>query len=242
MRLWSFSVRTTKEILRDKLNLAFGLGFPTVLLLLLSAIEANIPAELFAIEQLAPGIAVFGLSFMTLFSATLVAKDRESALLARLYTTPLRASEFIVGYLLPQLPIALAQSVVCYAVALLLGLPWSGRIVTAIACIVPISLFYIGMGLLCGSVFNVKQVGGICGAVLTNVGAWLSGTWFDLELVGGAFQKIAYLLPFAHAVQLQRGIVAGTTAQLGVHFVWVLGYGLAAIGAATALFLRQMRK
>ena len=84
MRILTFSKRCANEILRDPLNLAFGLGFPTVLLLLLSAIQANVPVPLFEIERLAPGIAVFGLSFMTLFSATLIAKDRESAFLERL--------------------------------------------------------------------------------------------------------------------------------------------------------------
>ena len=82
MKMLTFAGRCSKEILRDPLNLMFGLGFPVVLLLLLSAIQANVPVELFAIAHLAPGIAVFGLSFLTLFSATLIARDRESALLS----------------------------------------------------------------------------------------------------------------------------------------------------------------
>ena len=106
MKMLSFAKRNTKEIIRDPLTLFFGLGFPIVLLLLLSAIQANIPVPLFEIEQLTPGITVFGLSFMTLFSATLIAKDRESALLQRLYTTPLMALDFILGYTLPIVPIA----------------------------------------------------------------------------------------------------------------------------------------
>ena len=104
MRMMTFAKRCTKEILRDPINLGFGLGFPLVLLLLLSAIQANIPVNLFEINTLTPGITVFGLSFMTLFSATLIAKDRESALLQRLYTTPLTGFDFIIGYMLPLLP------------------------------------------------------------------------------------------------------------------------------------------
>ena len=105
MKLRTFSVRTAKEILRDPLTLFFGLGFPLILLLLLTAIQANIPVELFEIERLTPGITVFGLSFMTLFSATLISRDRESALLQRLYTTPLTAADFILGYTIPIIPI-----------------------------------------------------------------------------------------------------------------------------------------
>ena len=122
MRMWTFAGRNAKELLRDPLNLAFSLGFPLALLLLLSIIQKNIPVPLFEIRHLTPGIGVFGLSFMTLFSATLIAKDRESALLQRLYTTPLTPMDFILGYTLPLIPMAVAQSAVCYLAAMVLGL------------------------------------------------------------------------------------------------------------------------
>ena len=51
MKMITFANRTAKEILRDPLTLAFGLGFPIVLILLLSAIQANIPVELFEIQS-----------------------------------------------------------------------------------------------------------------------------------------------------------------------------------------------
>lgn len=242
MRLLVFSKRTMQEILRDPLNLAFGLGFPVVLLLLLSAIQANVPVSLFEIQRLAPGIAVFGLAFLTLFSASLVAKDRESAFLARLYTTPMTAADFILGYLLPILPIALGQSVICYGLGALLGLRVTANLLLALALMLPIALFFISVGLLCGSVLNVKQTGAICGALFTNLSAWLSGTWFDLELVGGAFRRIAYALPFVHCVELERAAVSGSLGELWPHLAWVLGYGAAAAAAAVALFLRQMKR
>ena len=129
MRMLTFAKRCIKEILRDPINLGFGLGFPLVLLLLLSALQANIPVSLFEIDTLTPGITVFGLSFVTLFSATLVAKDRESSFLQRLYTTPLTGFDFIIGYMLPLLPIALGQTVICYLAAIPLGLTLSVNIV-----------------------------------------------------------------------------------------------------------------
>lgn len=242
MKLLTFSGRTAKEILRDPLNLGFGIGFPIILLLLLSAIQANVPVSLFEIDQLAPGIAVFGLAFLTLFSATLVARDRESAFLPRLYTTPLTAADFILGYLLPILPIALLQSLLCYGVAVLLGLSITPRILSALLLILPISLFFISTGLLCGSILNVKQAGSICGALFTNLTAWLSGTWFDLELVGGGFQKVAFALPFVHAVELERAAIHGNTGDILPHLCWVLGYAIAATALAVWLFLRQMKQ
>ena len=242
MRMLTFANRNTKEIIRDPLNLFFGLGFPLVLILLLSAIQANVPVQLFEIQHLTPGVTVFGLSFMTLFSATIIAKDRGSSLLQRLYTTPLTPTDFILGYTLPMLPIAVAQSVICYLVAILLGLDVTVNILYAVLCIVPVAVLYIALGLLCGSVFTDKQVGGICGALLTNLSAWLSGVWFDLKLVGGAFQKIANALPFVHAVEMERAMLAGRFADVLPHLWWVLGYAVGLLALAVLLFLRQMKK
>ena len=242
MRMLTFAKRCAKEILRDPINLGFGLGFPLVLLLLLSTIQANVPVSLFEIDTLTPGITVFGLSFMTLFSATLIAKDRESALLQRLYTTPLTGLDFILGYMLPILPIAIAQAAICYLFAIPLGLTVSPKIVYAILGILPMAVFNVALGLLCGSMFGVKQVGGICGALLTNLSAWLSGVWFDLELVGGFFEKAANVLPFVHAAQLERALFQGDFDLAAAHLLPVLLYSILATAAAVLCFLGQMKK
>ena len=242
MKMMTFAKRCAKEILRDPINLGFGLGFPLVLLLLLSALQANIPVSLFEIDTLTPGITVFGLSFMTLFSATLVAKDRESAFLQRLYTTPLTGCDFVIGYMLPLLPIALGQTVICYLFAIPLGLTLSVNIVYSIIGMIPMAVFNIALGLLCGSVLGVKQVGGICGALLTNLSAWLSGVWFDLKLVGGFFEKIANLLPFAHAVEMEKALFSGDFGLAAPHILPILLYSLTITVIAVFFFLRQMEK
>ena len=242
MRMVTFAKRCVKEILRDPINLGFGLGFPLVLLLLLTALQKNIPVHLFEIDTLTPGITVFGLSFMTLFSATLVAKDRESALLQRLYTTPLTGIDFSLGYMLPILPIAIGQTVICYLVAIPLGLTVSVNIVYSVIGIIPMAVFNIALGLLCGSALGVKQVGGICGALLTNLSAWLSGVWFDLQLVGGVFEKIANVLPFVHAVELEKALLAGNFSGAANHILPVVLYSVLITIAAVFCFLSQMKK
>ena len=242
MRMLTFAIKNTKELLRDPLNIIFSLGFPIVVLLLLSAIQSNVPVDLFAIDMLAPGISVFGLSFLSLFSATVIAKDRGSSLLQRLYTTPLTSTDFILGYTLPIIPMAVAQCAICYIVSIPLGLDISVNILLAVVAIIPISVLFIALGLLCGSVFNDKQVGGVCGALLTNLTAWLSGTWFDLSLVGGAFESISYMLPFVHAVEMERAVIAGDLMGMFPHIWWVLGYAAVTLVVAVLLFLRQMRR
>ena len=242
MKMMTFAGRCAKEILRDPLNLCFGLGFPLVLLVLLSAMQANIPVSLFEIDTLTPGITVFGLSFMTLFSATLVAKDRESAFLQRLYTTPLTGVDFIVGYMLPILPIAVGQTIICYVVAIPLGVTVSWNLICAILGIIPMAIFNIALGLLCGSVLGVKQVGGVCGALLTNLSAWLSGVWFDLKLVGGFFEKLANALPFVHAVELEKALFSGEFELAATHILPILLYAVLLTVMAVFCFLGQMKR
>ncbi len=240
MKTLVFSSRNTKEILRDPLNLAFGLGFPIVVLMLLSAIQANVPVDLFKIDKLTPGIVIFGLSFVSLFSGMLISKDRSTLFLTRLFASPLTSSDFILGYALPLMPMALAQSAICFAAAFILGLPININILIALVVIIPSAIFFISFGLLAGSIFTDKQVGGICGALLTNLCAWLSGAWFDLNMVGGAFKTIAGLLPFVHAVDATKAAVRGDFASIFPDLWWVIGYAVVITIIAIVVFRRKM--
>ena len=241
MKSLALSTRTAKEILRDPINLFFGLGFPLILILLLSTIQKNIPVSLFEIENLTPGITVFGLSFMSLFAAVIVSKDRESALLSRLYTTPLNSFDFIIGYILPLIPISILQSIICYIVAIPFGLKPSVGVIMALVGNILVSLFFISFGVLCGSSLSSKQVGGICGALLTNLSAWLSGVWFDISLVGGVFKAVANALPFIHAVEMERALFSGNYEGIGIHILVVGIYTPAVTLLAILMFLRQMK-
>ena len=232
--------RTLKEMLRDPLTLFFGLAFPILILLLLSLIQSHVPADMFRIDQLAPGIVVFGQSFLSLFSALLISRDRSSSFLMRLYAAPVTALDFLLGYLLPMLPLALMQGAAVYAVALLLGLPIGWGIACSLLAGLACSLLFIVIGLLCGSVLNDKQVGGACGALLTNLTAWLSGVWFDVSLLGAAFGRIARALPFYHAVEACRAALNG--GAVWGHLAIVLAYAVGILAVAAWCFTRQMQQ
>lgn len=242
MRMLTFANRTFKEIIRDPLTVAFGLGFPLVVLLLLTAIQANVPVALFELDKLTPGICVFGLSFVSLFSAMLISKDRETSLQRRLFTTPLTAADFLLGYSLPMLPISVLQSVICYIAALILGLKPTVGILWALLFLLPAALLYIAIGLLCGSLLTDKQVGGICGALLTNLTAWLSGVWFDVSLMGKIFKNIANALPFIHAVELERAALAGDISAAVHELPIVLGYAVILSAVGIAVFTKKMKE
>ncbi len=246
MRTLTFASRNTKEITRDILTLIFGIAFPIVLLLLLSAINKGIPEghgpDIFVISKLAPGITVFGLSFLSLFSSMLIAKDRTTSFVLRLFTSPLKPSEFILGYTLPLIPMALIQTAVCYLCALFLGLPFSVNLIVAVLVNLPIAIVFISLGLLFGSILNEKAVGGICGALLTNLSAWFSNIWFDTAMVGGAFKAVADILPFSHAVNAARAAVAGDFAAIFPDLCWVIGYAVVLLAAAVTVFAMKLKK
>ncbi|MFD0715593.1 ABC transporter permease [Paenibacillus sp. GCM10027626] len=240
MKSIAFAARNRKEILRDPLNLVFGIGFPLVILFLLSAIQANTKVELFSIDNLVPGVAVFGLSFVSLFSGMLIAKDRSTSFLTRLFTAPLTAPDYIMGYTLPLIPMAILQIAICFIAAFFLGLPVNSNVLLSIIALLPTAVLFIGIGLLAGSILNDKQVGGICGALLTNLSAWLSGTWFDLNLIGGWFKGIAYALPFAHAVDASRAAIFKDYSSILPHLWWVIGYAAVIIVIAIYTFKKKM--
>ena len=242
MKSMYFAQRNLKEMLRDPLTIAFGVGFPVVLLGLLTIIQNNIPVSMFELDHLTPGIAVFGLSFISLFSGLLLAKDRSTSFLTRLYSSPLTAGGFITGYCLPLIPLSLLQGVICYAFALILGTGFDVKIFLAIIVNIPAMVLFIAIGLLAGCVFNDKQVGGIVGAVLTNVSAWLSGTWFDLSLMGDGFKSVAYALPFANAVDAGRAALSGDFAALGKPLLIVGAYAAVVFILAVLAFHSKMKK
>lgn len=245
MRTLVFASRNTKEIMRDLLTLFFGVCFPLVLLVLLSAINSSIPQgamTLFNIETLAPGITVFGLSFIALFSSMLISKDRSTSFILRLFTSPIKASEFILGYTLPLIPMALAQTAICYIASIFFGLEMSMNVVVATFVNIPIALVFIALGLLLGTVLNEKAVGGVCGALLTNLSAWFSNIWFDTTLVGGWFETISNILPFAHAVNASRYAISGDFDKILPELVWVIGYAVVLLVIAIVVFTVKMKK
>lgn len=240
MKTLSFSSRNRKEILRDPLSLVFCVGVPLVMLVILSFMQRNMPIEVYTIKNLAPGLAVFSFSFISLFSGMLIAKDRTSSFLTRLFTSPMTAGNFIAGYSLPLLPIALLQSAVCFLAALFFGLEPDASLALAVLVLVPAAVMFIGFGLLLGCIFNDKQVGGIA-SILIMLVSFMGGMWFDLSLMGGAFQRAANLLPFAHAVEAAKAPLIGNYTGLPVHLLWTLGYAVVIFALAIFVFQGKMQ-
>lgn len=242
-----FAKRNLKEIMRDPLTLFFGVAFPLLLLALLSLINSGVSrstggnVQVFEISNLAPGISVFGLSFISLFGALLISKDRCSAFVLRLFASPLSAKDFILGYTLPLLPMAAAQVAVSLLGALAFGLKPTWNLLLCLAVTLPMALVFVGLGILCGTCLSDKAVGGICGALLTNLCAFLSGAWFDVRMIGGVFEKIAFILPFANGVEAARAALSGRLADIWGYLWIVLLWAVGLLILSVLLFMGKMR-
>lgn len=243
-RILLFAGRNIKEILRDPVNLFFALGFPVVFLLLLSAINANAPAQAdnpaFHIGSATPGIVAFAPVFTALFSGMLLAKDRTSSFLMRLFTSPITPAEFLAGYTLPMVIVAAAQGLITFLAAAWIGFPLTANVLPAVFAVVPTALLFTAIGLLCGSVMSDRAVGGVCGALLTIVSGWFAGIWFPLDLIGGGFQAVAEILPFYHAAQAVAAAVAGDYGKGCAHGLVVMGYVVVVFAAAVFVFKREV--
>lgn len=248
MRMLAFASRNRKELTRDPLTLLFGVGFPVVLLILMTIINNSVSAATgvadttpqFQMDNLMPGMMVFGLSFLSLFGGMLIAGDRDNSFLMRLFSSPLSAWDYIAGYALPIFLVALAQSIICIGVGVALGATLSWRLLLALVAVLPAAFLYVGFGLLLGSVFSYRQVGGVS-SILINLAAWMSGTWFQLELIGGGFKAVCNILPFANAVDLVRKAFSGSGDVLA-NLLITLAWASAIFVLATVAFKKKMKQ
>lgn len=250
MRARVFAERNKKELLRDPLSYIFCLGFPIVMLLVMTLVNNSIPKEanmlIFRIDYLSSGIAVFGLVFIMLFTCLMVSKDRSSAFLLRLYASPMSASDFIMGYLFPLFGIALIQCVISYAAAwvisMAVGVELSvGRLLLAVLVLVPGAMLFIAVGLLFGTLCNDKAAPGICSIIIT-VSAILGGIWMDVENLTGGLKTLCEILPFYHMVLAARNTVLGNDTEILPHLLIVCAYMAVLLVVAIIVFSAKRQK
>lgn len=239
-----FARRCAREMWRDPLSFAFGIGFPVVLLTLMKVLSMNLPdmpMDVFGTESFTPGMAVFGLSFLMIFLGTLVTGDRAGSFLMRMFASPLRPADYLLGYTLPAVPIGMVQAAVCLGYAVMLGLKPTVSLLVCFVTLIPAALLYIALGLLLGTLLpGSSAVGGIS-SLLINVSAWLSGTWFPLDIMGDGFRVVCNLLPFAHAVSAAKAALSGDYSAIPAELAWVLGYTLVIFSAASLIFRKKMK-
>lgn len=241
MKFLRLADRNMKEIYRDPVSVLLGLLMPLIMLFLFSSMFRLVEVDTFSPVNLTPGVVIFSFSLIIMFSAILLAKDRQSAFLIRLFTTPLTAWDYILAYVLPFIPFALMQTAACLLAGALLGAVYQ-QMMFALLVFLLTALACVSMGMIMGSLLTENQVSA-AGALFVVVVSLFSGAWMDLKMVGGAFEKIGYALPFAHAVDVGRAVFNGA----GFHdirrsFFIVLIYAAGLFLLAVTAFLHAKRR
>ena len=239
MRTLNFAKRNFREMMRDPLSIVFALALPLFLLFIFQ--QFKIPGQAYLLENFTPAIIIFGFSFLTLFTATLVSKDRESSLLSRLGVSPMKSSDYVLGYLLAVLPVAIIQNALFFAAAIALGLNLSLGIVLCVLLSLPISLLFIGLGILVGSCVSEKAASGV-GSIAVQLVAFTGGMYFDASLVSDFFAFICKALPFSGTVDILRGALAQSTSGLLTPSLTVALYTVAVLSIAITVFGKKMRR
>lgn len=244
-----FGKRTFTEIVRDPLSYIFCLGFPLIMLILMSIINQSIPQEanmdVFQIQNLAPGIAVFGLTFVMLFTCLQVSKDRSTAFLIRLYASPIKPRDFIIGYTYPLIIIAILQSVITFMAAVIIGSVngYSFSLINIFLCmlvLIPSALLFIGFGLFFATLLNEKAAPGIC-SILITAACMLGGIWMDVDGIGGTLAKVCKALPFYHGVTVARMAISGNYSELLKPLLVIVAYAVVIYLFAVLIFKRKMQ-
>lgn len=241
MRFLSLANRNLKEIFRDPLTLLLGVAMPVLLLFLFSSLFEVSDMDVFSIQSLTPSILIFSFSFIIMFTGTLLGKDRSTAFLTRLLATPLKPIDFLLAYLIPFVPVVLSQIIVCYAVGIALGATLT-HFGFSLLILFMLSLTCISMGIIMGALLSQNQVSAV-GAILITIISLFSGAWMDLRMVGGFFEKVGYVLPFAHGIEAIRTVGrGGGFSEVKENLIWIVVYVFVFFVAAIYALSWQTRR
>ncbi len=240
MKYTYFAGRNSKEILRDPFSMILAGVLPVIFVVLFSVISRNVPMEVFQPVNIVPGLTIFGFTFITMFLGLLIAKDKSSSFLTRLFVSPLKPWDFIMGYFVPVLPMAIIIAVSCLLTGLFVGVPLSVKLLYTFFSFIPFVLFSGFLGIFLGTVCRETQVLAI-GNIYIIASPLLGGAWRDLNILGDTLKKIADILPFTHAIEASRIVLSGRPDNLWIHLGVVCLYALVFFVLAVFFFRRKMR-
>jgi len=188
----------------------------------------------------APGIAVFGLMILVSTATQIIAGDREKGFLARMFTTPARPWDFILGYSLPFIPVLIVSTLIYLGVGMAMGLTIVGNLGYAFLIFFLIGLCSIGIGMIVGSLVKSESQAGVCWIFIVPM-AMISGAWFSVEGMPSAVKSVAGALPFIHAIDGSRAIINGSSlSAIMPDLYWLVGWAVVLFAAGIVLFRRKM--
>ena len=204
MRTLNFAKRNFKEIIRDPLSIIFAILLPMFLLFIFR--QFKIPNENYELNNFTPGIIVFSLSFITLFTGMLISKDRSTSFITRLQISPMSSKNYIFGYMISIIPLVLVGTTLFLLLACVLGLNFNINILYTLLITIIISILFIGFGVIIGSIFNEKS-SSLASSIIIQLVCFTGGVYFPKELLGKFFSKLCDYLPFYSCTSILKGIL-----------------------------------
>ncbi|MCI6542577.1 MAG: ABC transporter permease [Firmicutes bacterium] len=230
-KLFALTKRNLKEMLRDPLSIVFCLIFPVIMLVLMQAIFMNISfiPDNFKIQSYASGICVFGYAFIGMFVSLQIATDKNTSFIKRLNIAPTKKWTYYLSFVCSSLPLAFAQTILFFAIALIFKFPFNVNLILSIIYLIPSALLYITLGIMIGIICsNEKQTGPISSIFISLVGIF-GGVFMPLSSLSNGFLTFVNALPFSHTVMIASELHTIGTSAIYPHILFILGY--------TALFI-----
>jgi len=209
-------------------------------------IDANpihIETDIDYVDFMGPGIIIFGLLILIPTSARIMVRDKEKGFLSRLLTTPARPVDFISGYSLSLVAVAIAQIIIFIAAARGLGMDIVGSLWLAFLVFLLVSLSSIGIGMVVASLSKSENQAEPLSWLFAMPLALLSGCWFSIELMPTYLRNVAYAFPYAHAIDASRAVlIRGVGLEaIGSDFLFLVGWAAVIFVIGVVLFRRGMR-
>ena len=209
----------------------------------ITANPIHIETEITYIDFMGPGIIIFGLLILIPTSARIMVSDKEKGFLSRLLTTPARPLDFISGYSLCLVVIAIIQIIIFVAAARGFGMDIVGNLWLAFLVFLLTGLCSIGIGMVVASLSKSEnQAEPLCWLFSMPL-AMLSGCWFSIDMLPSYLRNIAYAFPYAHTIESARAIlIRGVGLEaISNDFLFLIGWAVGIFIIGVILFRRSMR-
>ena len=194
------------------------------------------------IDSFAPGvISLAVLMVTTIFSVIIIVREKTGGMLERLFSTPLRPMELVVGHALALSVIAVAQSLVVLAAAILLfQIQIAGSVALAFAALLLFAVGNQGLGMMASAAArNELQAVQFIPLVLFP-SLLLTGVFYPLEAIPGGLRSLSWFVPLTYANDAMRDVMLRGWGLGDIAFDLVI---LAAYAGATlagaAVFIRR---
>ncbi|MFJ4657731.1 ABC transporter permease [Nocardia sp. NPDC088792] len=196
------------------------------------------------LDFLAPGIIAQSALFIAIFYGIQIIWDRDAGILTKLLVTPTPRAALIAGKCFAAGVRAIAQIVVIFIVALLMGVGLTDnplRILLTVPAVFLGTAFFACLSMtIAGLVQARDRLMGI-GQAITMPLFFASNALYPVSLMPGWLQVVSHVNPLSYEVDALRGLMIGTPANLWLDFGVLTGAAALGVATASALLGRLVR-